>query len=342
MYAKYTVSNAASVKQDEISDAFGRISQFADASGSPGDVYSESSFAGLSRRVGRNGNSATNYKGNDTNLNLDAGTTDEYAALDQFGRLISQLITDSDNDAVVRSDADYEANRDGSPKFAEEQSDVVLGRSSLYTYDNLSRLTQADRGRLNSGRTDIVTEWSDPQQIVYTMDILGNMSSIDHKNSGSSASETRVHNATNELTSRTITPYNPVEWINDPFTDNDTTQWTVADLIAGGDGTWSAASGKLQNDTVVAVTGSPGAGNASMLLADIGDHQTIELSTELTLSGSAENGGIVFACEDAFNFWMFIANLTSGEYELWEVTGSAGAGRTWTKRRNGGAAESSR
>ena len=47
--------------------------------------------AGVSRRAGRNSNSATNYKGNDTKVNQDGGTTDEYAALDQFGRVINPL-----------------------------------------------------------------------------------------------------------------------------------------------------------------------------------------------------------------------------------------------------------
>lgn len=39
----------------------------------------------------------------------------------------------------------------------------VMGRSSLYTYNGLHRLSEVDIGRLNSGRTDILDEWADPQ-----------------------------------------------------------------------------------------------------------------------------------------------------------------------------------
>jgi hypothetical protein len=66
IYAKYTHSDAASTWQDETSDAFSRISQFAETSGSPGDVYTEHSFIGLNRLANRASISGTGYKGNDT------------------------------------------------------------------------------------------------------------------------------------------------------------------------------------------------------------------------------------------------------------------------------------
>ena len=39
----------------------------------------------MSRRVSRQSDDAANYKGNDTILNYDGGTADEYAGLDQSG-----------------------------------------------------------------------------------------------------------------------------------------------------------------------------------------------------------------------------------------------------------------
>ena len=91
--------------------------------------------------------------------------------------------------STTRTDVEYRANRDSSPKYAEPQAVITAGRSSLYTYDDLHRLSQADIGRFNDtpGSPDLIDEWSDPAQIAYTMDILGNMS-LDRKNSGTSAS----------------------------------------------------------------------------------------------------------------------------------------------------------
>ena len=61
-----------------------------------------------------------------------------------------------------------------------------------------------------------------------------------------------------------------------------------------------------------------------MLLADIGDHQTFELSVSVELSGTA---GYV----DKNNYWLVLANRTSDDYELWDVSGG-----TFTKRASGG------
>lgn len=122
---------------------------------------------------------------------------------------------------------------------------MLLGRAQLYSYDGLSRLTEADVGRLNSGRTDILSEWSDPRQIQYTMDILGNITTLARVNSGVTASETRVYNATNELTSRTVVGESPVYFVNDDFADNDTTGWKVKNINTGSSGeAWAASAGR--------------------------------------------------------------------------------------------------
>ncbi len=167
--------------------------QFSNTNSDPGDVYFQYSHIGSGRMAGRLSKSASGYKGNDSKLDYDSdGTADNYAGLDAFGRIVGQKVTDEAGSTNL-TDIQDKSNRDGSPQFAEPQSDVVIGRSSLYTYDNLNRLSQADYGKLNSGRTDLFAEWADPTQLVYTMDIPGNMSSINAKNSGTDAVETRTH-----------------------------------------------------------------------------------------------------------------------------------------------------
>ena len=68
---------------------------------------------------------------------------------------------------------------------------------------------RVDAGRLVSGRTAITAEWATPQSEVLTMDPVGNLTAIDHKNSGTSASESRTYNCLNQLTGRTITAQKP-------------------------------------------------------------------------------------------------------------------------------------
>lgn len=157
------------------------------------------------------------------------------------------------------------------------------------------------------------------------MDILGNMSSIDKKHSGTSAAETRTHSATNELTGRTITNQTPKKWVDDAFTDNDTTLYDVLDVATGGDGTWSAGSDKGTCSTVVTVTGSP-SGSGSILGVN-GYYQDVKLSADITVTSG--DAGFVFGYRDKDNYWVVtIVGTTSTK--LYEV--SAG---TWNLRATG-------
>ena len=204
-----------------------------------------------------------------------------------------------------------------------------------YSYDDLHRLAQVDIGRFNDTPTSpaLLGEWDTPQQIEYTMDILGNITTLDRKNSGSSASESRTYNATNELVSRTVAAAAPIYWVDDDYADNDTTGYEVADLDPNGaDGSWSASNGQLQNDTVVAITNAPGNGDGSILLADVGAFNDVRIRVDVTLSSTAENGGIVFGYQDEYNFWILIANRANQKYDLYEVTGSSKTGRTFNYR----------
>ncbi|MFO0838007.1 MAG: hypothetical protein U1D55_05725 [Phycisphaerae bacterium] len=89
--------------------------------------------------------------------------------------------------SATRTEVRYQANRDGSPAFAEPQSGTMIARADNYTYDGLHRLSTAKTGLLSSSSGAMLGEWTDPGQLAYTMDILGNFTQIDRKNSGTSA-----------------------------------------------------------------------------------------------------------------------------------------------------------
>ncbi len=317
-------------------DAFSRVAAIRGTAS--GDAYVAYTFAGLSELVGRKADNTSGSAGNDTFLDYDTGTDDEYNGKDIFGRVVSQLVSSAD-EATTRDDIDYEANEDGSPKFADQAVQFMRPYSAIYTYDTLNRLTNADVGVLNSGQTAVISEWSTPQEIDYTMDILGNFTAIDYKNSGASASQTRTHNATNEIVDVTYVAESVRKFVDDDFADNDTVDWAVADITGNGannnDGTWSASSGQLQNDTVVAVTGAPDSGNGSVLLVDEGWFQDVRLSADIAV-GSTENAGLVFGYQDHQNFWVILARPAATTFYVYEV--SAG---TWTLRTLGGSVSGS-
>ena len=330
LYALYTHSDT-STHQDEIAGAFSHVRQWAKTSGDPNDVYVEYAFAGRNTLVGRKANpngTGSNVRGNDTYLNYDPDTQDEYAGLDLFGRIVGQKVTDANN-TMTRDDVEYASHPDGSPEFAESQAARLLGRSAVYGYDKLHRLTDADIGLLNSGRDDLYGEWVyDPHERTYTMDILGNITALDRKNSGTSGSESRSYNATNELTSRTVAPEAPRFWVWDDFTDNDTTGWEVADLNSGGgDGTWSAASGNLSCTGVISVTGAPDGQTGSILLVDDVYYQDVYLTCSATLDRNCDNAGLVFGYVDPQNYWVKVYSNAQNAIFIYEVNGG-----TWTFR----------
>src|SRR5262249_13907773 len=112
--------------------------------------------------------------------------------------------------------------------------------------DGLNRLPKVEIGQLDSGLTGITNEWAVPQKLDYTMDILGKITTLNRKKSGTSANTTYTYNSQNELT--TIQTDGEAErfWVNDDFADNDKVNWSTADLnTSGADGIWSAGGGNL-------------------------------------------------------------------------------------------------
>ncbi len=330
IYSRYTHSDAASTKQDEVADAFSRVAQLSESSTT--DIYAEYTFTGLSRLVRRASESGSGWRGNDTILNYDSGTTDEYDGFDFSGRTVDQLVED-DAGTTTHEQIRYEAERDGSPKFADRRIRIMAGRSNIYAYDDLRRMTSVKTGLLETDQSGIQADLGTPSEVTYTMDVLGNITSLDRKNSGVSATETRVYNATNELTSRTVNGEAPRYWVEDTYSDDDKEGYAIADLdgdgitTSGDDGTWSATSGSMKCSATISETGAPDGGTGSILLVRLAEYQDIKISAEATLTTGCDNVGLVFGYEDEDNFFAKIYSLTQQKWLLYEK--SAG---TWNLR----------
>jgi YD repeat-containing protein len=324
-----------------LNDKLSRIGQIADDnSGSPGKVFAQYDFNGLSRLVQKDhlntGSGSGGKPGNKTALRFikqSGASGPTYTGFDRFGRITNLRhvkYVGTTVDALGVSPAvhfnygyDYNSNR----THAETAHNVAF--SHVYAYDNLNRLTDDKLGYYDTTGGTITGEWSVPSEQAWTLDPLGNWEHFDRKHSGSAADETRAHNATNEIKTRTAVAQGPLNWVNDNFSDNDTTNWSVADLDGDGqpnDGTWSAASGKLQCDTVVRVSGAPDGGNGSVLLLP-GQYQDIKITTTASLPEGAVNGGIVFGYLDYQNYWVLMASRSSSQSRLYHVSGG-----TWTLR----------
>ena len=267
LYARYTHTDAASTALDEKAEAFNMPIQWADTSS--GDVYVEYTYAGRSRLIERASAAGSGLLGNDSTMNYDAGTAGNLNGLDTFGRVVQPRVHEDGSTSTVRTSTQYEANRDGSPQYAQPLDLIKRTRASVYSYDSLKRLTGADVGRKDPNSVAIFGEWTTPQELGYTMDILGNITTLDRKNSGTSANETRSYNATNELTSRTVAGEAVRTWVDEPFTDNDTVGWELGELDGDpntSDGAWSAASGKLSCSSVISGFAGPAIGSGSLYL----------------------------------------------------------------------------
>jgi RHS repeat-associated protein len=142
-------------------------------------------------------------------LDLWGGTSGTFNGLDQFNRVTDQrwqnniTATPTDIDRYQygydqNSNRTYKANVVGTPV-------VTGGLDEYYSYDNLNRLTEMQRGTLSSGNTGI--NGTPAREMDYTLDPTGNWSAYVTKTSGTTdLSQTRTSNKVNEITAISSTP----------------------------------------------------------------------------------------------------------------------------------------
>ena len=147
-------------------------------------------------------------------LDLWGGTSGVFAGLDQFNRIIDQrwqnaiTSTPADIDRYQygydqNSNRQYKANVVGTPI-------VTNGLDEYYTYDDINRLTDMQRGTLNGTNTGISGTPTIEQ--TWTLDPTGNWSGFVTAASGTTnLNQTRTNNTVNEITN--ITESTGPTWI---------------------------------------------------------------------------------------------------------------------------------
>jgi len=139
-------------------------------------------------------------------LDLWGGTSGTFNGFDLFGRITDQRwqksITGTPTD-IDRYQYGYDLNSNRLYKAnVVGTAAVTAGLDEFYTYDPLNRLTEMQRGVLNSGKTGITGTPSVEQD--WTLDPVGNWSGFVTKASGTTTlDQTRTASKVNEITNIT-------------------------------------------------------------------------------------------------------------------------------------------
>jgi RHS repeat-associated protein len=181
------------VKKKLVDDDISRVNAIQETVSGTTTVLEAYDYLGLStiiqRRRPQPGSDLTYYG---TGATGDAG--DQYAGLDRFDRIVNQWWKSGSN-ATDRFTYGYDENSNRTWK-------EVLGTNAptnideVYTYDNLNRLTDVDRGSVTNGSIGTIT-WAQS----WTIDALGNWDYFDDNGTGND--QDRTHNFRNQITSGT-------------------------------------------------------------------------------------------------------------------------------------------
>jgi len=137
-------------------------------------------------------------------LDLWGGTSGTFDGIDRFGRTVDQHWQNNTNTTPVDIDR-YKYGYDQDSNRLWKQNTVGSGFDESYTYDALNRLTQMQRGTLNSAHTAITGTPAKQQN--WTLDPLGNWNDFSTQTSGATdLSQTRTHDKDNQITGFSSTP----------------------------------------------------------------------------------------------------------------------------------------
>jgi RHS repeat-associated protein len=164
-------------------------------------------------------------------LDLWGATSGTLSGLDPFNRVIDQRwqnsITGTPSD-IDRYQYGYDQNSNRLYKANVVGTPIVTGGlDEFYTYDHLNRLTQMQRGTLNSGKTGITGTPS--REMDWTLDPTGNWPAYLTKTSGTTdLSQSRTSNKVNEITA--VTESTGPTWVTPAYdaAGNTTTMPQVA------------------------------------------------------------------------------------------------------------------
>lgn len=169
-----------------IDNTISRLSSISDASG----TLESYQYLGLDTPVMRTrGNGTALTFISPTASTADAG--DQYTGLDRFGRVVDQSWVNTSTGQSL-DEFQYGYDRDSNVLF--KQNAVNAGRSQLFSYDLLNRLTSFQQGMLNSTRDGISGTPSTSES--WTLDALGNWKS----QTVNGVTTSRTNNAQNQVT----------------------------------------------------------------------------------------------------------------------------------------------
>lgn len=183
----------------DLDNAISRLSGYSDPSGTNIESYSYLGLSQIVREI-RPGSVMTLVMA-DGGSPGDAG--DMYIGLDRFGRVVDEVWTTSDTPDGTSGDTlgtiteqfEYGYDQDGNVLY--ELNGVNANFSELFTYDDLNRLTSAERGTLNSTDTSITTANTlAGSSQSWDLDALGNQLSV----TTGSTETSNTTNSKNELT----------------------------------------------------------------------------------------------------------------------------------------------
>ena len=197
-----------------LADKLSRLAAIKDdnGSGSEGDTLASYAYNGAGTPV------VEDFEQTDVKLDHFGGTSGTYAGFDRFGRVKQQLWRDYGAGADAEK-LSYDYDCDSNRKYRE---DVAAGAASkkldeLYVYDDLNRLVDFKRGKLDANKTDIATTNGDRlRREEWSLTDTGNWSAykIDANGDGDYSDagdldQTRTHNAVNEITDLSTTSSDP-------------------------------------------------------------------------------------------------------------------------------------
>ncbi|MHC5112196.1 MAG: RHS repeat-associated core domain-containing protein [Planctomycetota bacterium] len=295
--------------QEEINGTFNRVGEIRrDDGGSMGDTLAQYLFNGMGRFVRREHDEDTGKYGNDTRHDLYHGTTGQYDGLDRFGRVVDLKHVDFSGSATDFIERKYTYDRNSNRESIEH----VLHKadSQAFTYDNLDRVGNAERGILDSSEA---VQLSDVKE-GYDMDLLGNFNGTNGiaLNQVNSAAK-HTTNATNEISSIDFgNPSGGAEVILDPFTTSLADIWTQ-DL-----GTWSISSGQVNVDTL-------SSGDAKLLAGADLDFTNLEVKITFPFGSTTSKAGVLFG-DDGTDDYAVVLDQNAAKIALYEVkSGSWGS-----------------
>ncbi len=132
----------------------------------------------------------------DVKLDYFGGTSGTYAGVDRFGRVVDQKWYDYAASAV-RDQYTYGYDRAGNRLWRENAT--ASAKDEFYTYDEIHRLVNFDRGTLNATKTAVSGTPTLEQD--WTLDPTGNWAGFVEATSGTTdLSQSRTHNPVNEIT----------------------------------------------------------------------------------------------------------------------------------------------